>query len=90
MAVFTTVASIVFLAFVGATAIGGTNWKADSEKLTAFVFEQKGESAASWSVKARRPGSTFSAIVPLPGPRKLFDKTLMNFIRSLFSLTQIR
>ena len=61
LAVFTMVASIAFLGFVGATAIGGPNWNVESQKLIGFVFKKDGESAGSWSVKARRPSQTFSA-----------------------------
>ena len=61
LAVFTSVASVAFLGFVGAMAVGGPNWKAESDTLTGFVFEKGGDSVSSWSVKARRPGNTFSA-----------------------------
>ena len=61
LAVFTMVASIAFLGFVGATAIGGPNWNVESQKLIGCVFKKDGESAGSWSVKARRPSQTFSA-----------------------------
>lgn len=54
-------ASIAFMGFAAATAVGGPNWLQEKDKLTNYLFEYQPGENPTWSVKTRRGGEQISS-----------------------------
>lgn len=53
LVVFTAAACIAFLAFVGVTAFGGPNWRAEASELDGYYIDQSEGDSPQWVVLSR-------------------------------------
>ena len=66
LVVFVTVMSLAFVAFIGVTAIGGPNWRAQAAEMNDYGFKRAPGDVPTWEVTHRVSGEIVTNAPSLP------------------------